>query len=107
VTELLLDKAAEALGTEGWITLSARHNIDLNARQKDRIDTLSRSIKRRVNIGVAFTVCMTASTFALSTLLQNDRQGYALLNLLGLTLAPLGGTWWLLNAVVLAVADSS
>jgi ABC-2 type transport system permease protein len=52
-----------------------------------------------VLVMVAFTICMTALTFALSTLLRTDQQGYALLNLLGLTLAPLGGAWWPLEIV--------
>lgn len=48
---------------------------------------------------VAFTLCIAALTFAISTLLRTDMQGSAVLNLLGLTLAPLGGAWWPLEVV--------
>lgn len=48
---------------------------------------------------VAFTLCSAALTFAISTLLRSEMQGWAMVNLLGLTLAPLGGAWWPLDVV--------
>ncbi len=52
-----------------------------------------------VSVMIAFTTCMTALTFALSTLLRTEQQGYAVLLLLAQTLAPLGGAWWPLEVV--------
>jgi len=48
---------------------------------------------------VAFTLCITALTLALSTLLRNENQAGAITLLLTLTLAPLGGAWWPLEIV--------
>ncbi len=48
---------------------------------------------------VAFAMCSAALTFAISTLLRSEMQGWAMVNLLGLTLAPLGGAWWPLDVV--------
>jgi ABC-2 type transport system permease protein len=48
---------------------------------------------------VAFALCSAALTFAISTLLRREMQGWAMVNLLGLTLAPLGGAWWPLDVV--------
>ncbi len=48
---------------------------------------------------ITFTLCMTALTFALATLLRTEQQGYAVLLLLAQTLAPLGGAWWPLDVV--------
>jgi ABC-2 type transport system permease protein len=48
---------------------------------------------------VAFALCSAALTFAISTLLRSEMQGWAMVNLLGLTLAPLGGAWWPLDVV--------
>jgi ABC-2 type transport system permease protein len=47
----------------------------------------------------AFTLCSAALTFAISTMLRSEMQGWAMVNLLGLTLAPLGGAWWPLDVV--------
>ncbi|MCC6616232.1 MAG: ABC transporter permease [Anaerolineae bacterium] len=48
---------------------------------------------------VVFTLCITALTLALSTLLRNENQAGAITLLLTLTLAPLGGAWWPLEVV--------
>ncbi len=48
---------------------------------------------------VSLTLCATALSFALSTFTRTEMQGAALVNLLGLTLAPLGGAWWPLEIV--------
>jgi ABC-2 type transport system permease protein len=48
---------------------------------------------------VAFCLCSAALTFAISTALRSEMQGWAMVNLLGLTLAPLGGAWWPLDVV--------
>ncbi len=48
---------------------------------------------------VTFTLCMTALSVALATLLRTEQQGYAVLLLLAQTLAPLGGAWWPLDVV--------
>lgn len=48
---------------------------------------------------VVFTVCITALTLALSTLLRTEAQAGSLTLLLALTLAPLGGAWWSLEIV--------
>lgn len=52
-----------------------------------------------VVIMVSFTLCMTAFGFAIGTFIRSEMQGSAMLNLLGLTLAPLGGAWWPLDIV--------
>jgi ABC-2 type transport system permease protein len=46
-----------------------------------------------------FTLCMTALGLLLGTLIKTEMQGGAILNLVGLTLAPLGGAWWSLDIV--------
>jgi ABC-2 type transport system permease protein len=48
---------------------------------------------------VSFVLCATALTFAIGTLLRTEMQAAGLMNLLGLTLAPLGGAWWPLDVV--------
>lgn len=48
---------------------------------------------------VVFTLCITALTLALSTLLRTEAQAGSLTLLLTLTLAPLGGAWWSLEIV--------
>jgi ABC-2 type transport system permease protein len=48
---------------------------------------------------VSLTLCATALAFALGTFIRTEMQGAAMLNLLGLTLAPLGGAWWPLDIV--------
>ena len=50
-------------------------------------------------IMVSFSLCMTAFGFAIGTFIRSEMQGAAMLNLLGLTLAPLGGAWWPLSIV--------
>jgi ABC-2 type transport system permease protein len=48
---------------------------------------------------VVFTLCITALTLALATLLRSEAQAGAITLLLTLTLAPLGGAWWPLEIV--------
>ncbi len=48
---------------------------------------------------IAYTLCITALTLALATLLRNENQAGAVTLLLTLTLAPLGGAWWPLEIV--------
>jgi ABC-2 type transport system permease protein len=50
-------------------------------------------------IMASLTLCMTALGFLIGTMIKTEMQGAALLNLLGLTLAPLGGAWWPLDIV--------
>jgi len=50
-------------------------------------------------IMLAFTLASTALSFALGSLLKSEQQAAGLANLLGLTLAPLGGAWWPLEVV--------
>jgi ABC-2 type transport system permease protein len=50
-------------------------------------------------IMVSLVLCATALAFALGTFVRTEMQGAALVNLLGLTLAPLGGAWWPLDIV--------
>ncbi|MEP7291485.1 MAG: ABC transporter permease [Chloroflexota bacterium] len=48
---------------------------------------------------VAFTLCVTALTLALTTILKNVAQASGITLFLSLTLAPLGGAWWPLDIV--------
>ena len=48
---------------------------------------------------IAFTLCVTALTLALTTLLDNPNQAAGLTLFISLTLAPLGGAWWPLEIV--------
>jgi len=48
---------------------------------------------------VSFTLCATALSFVVSTFVKTEMQAATMLNLLGLTLAPLGGAWWPLDIV--------
>lgn len=48
---------------------------------------------------VAFTLCITSLTFAISTLLKTEAQANSVSLLLALTMAPLGGAWWPLDIV--------
>lgn len=48
---------------------------------------------------VAFTLASTALSFAIGSRLTSEQQAAGLANLLGLTLAPLGGAWWPLEVV--------
>jgi ABC-2 type transport system permease protein len=43
---------------------------------------------------VSYALCTTALGFMIGTFITTEMQGAAMLNLLGLTLAPLGGAWW-------------
>lgn len=52
-----------------------------------------------VLVMVAFTLCATALSFVVSTFVKTEMQAATMLNLLGLTLAPLGGAWWPLDIV--------
>lgn len=47
----------------------------------------------------AFALCMTALALALATRITSEGQANGLRNLIGLTLAPLGGAWWPLEIV--------
>lgn len=47
----------------------------------------------------SLSLCMTALGFALGTFLKTEEQAGAMINLMGLTLAPLGGAWWPLDIV--------
>ena len=52
-----------------------------------------------VVIMMAFALCMTALALALATRVTSEGQANGLRNLIGLTLAPLGGAWWPLEIV--------
>jgi len=60
---------------------------------------LGNDIVALIAIMVSFSLCMTAFGFAIGTFIKSEMQGAAMLNLLGLTLAPLGGAWWPLDIV--------
>jgi len=47
----------------------------------------------------AFALCMTALALVLATRVTSEGQANGLRNLIGLTLAPLGGAWWPLEIV--------
>ncbi len=50
-------------------------------------------------IMISFTLASTALSFAIGSRLTSEQQAIGLANLLGLTLAPLGGAWWPLDVV--------
>ena len=50
-------------------------------------------------IMVAFVLASTSLSFAVGNLLKTEQQAAGVSNLLGLTLAPLGGAWWPLDIV--------
>ncbi len=50
-------------------------------------------------IMVVFTLASTSLSFAVGNLLKSEQQAAGVSNLLGLTLAPLGGAWWPLEIV--------
>ena len=52
-----------------------------------------------VLIMLAFALCMTALSFALGSFVRNETQAAGLTNLLGISLAALGGAWWSLEVV--------
>lgn len=52
-----------------------------------------------VLVMVAFALCATALTLALTTVLRNVAQASGITLFLSLTLAPLGGAWWPLDIV--------
>jgi ABC-2 type transport system permease protein len=52
-----------------------------------------------VAVMVCLSLCTTAMGFAIGTFVRTEMQGAAVVNLLGLTLAPLGGAWWPLDIV--------
>jgi ABC-2 type transport system permease protein len=52
-----------------------------------------------VLIMVSFTLCMTALTLALTTVLRTVAQATGITLFITLTLAPLGGAWWPLEIV--------
>ncbi len=52
-----------------------------------------------VLVMICLTLCVTALGFAIGTFLKTEEQAGAMINLVGLTLAPLGGAWWPLDIV--------
>lgn len=50
-------------------------------------------------IMISFTLASTALSFAIGSRLTSEQQAIGLTNLLGLSLAPLGGAWWPLDVV--------
>jgi ABC-2 type transport system permease protein len=58
-----------------------------------------RNLPALLAVMIAFALCVTALTFALATRVTSEGQADGLRNLLGLTLAPLGGAWWPLEIV--------
>jgi ABC-2 type transport system permease protein len=58
-----------------------------------------RDLLALVLIMISFTLAATALSFALGSRLTSEQQAAGLTNLLGLTLAPLGGAWWPLDIV--------
>ncbi len=52
-----------------------------------------------VLIMLAFALCVTALSFALGSFVRNETQAAGLTNLLGISLAALGGAWWSLEVV--------
>jgi len=50
-------------------------------------------------IMLAFALCVTALSFALGSLVKNETQAAGMTNLLGISLAALGGAWWSLEVV--------
>jgi ABC-2 type transport system permease protein len=61
--------------------------------------SLGRDVFALLAVMVSLTLCATALAFALGTFIRTEMQGSALTNLLGITLAPLGGAWWPLDIV--------
>ncbi len=58
-----------------------------------------RDLVALVLVILTFTLTCTALSFALGGFLKNEQQAAGVTNLLGLTLAPLGGAWWPLELV--------
>jgi ABC-2 type transport system permease protein len=58
-----------------------------------------RDLLALVLVMIAFTLAATALSFAVGSRLTSEQQAAGLANLLGLTLAPLGGAWWPLDVV--------
>jgi ABC-2 type transport system permease protein len=52
-----------------------------------------------VLIMLAFALCVTALSFALGSFVKDETQAAGLTNLLGVSLAALGGAWWSLEVV--------
>ncbi len=50
-------------------------------------------------IMIAFALCATALSFALGSFVKDETQAAGLTNLLGISLAALGGAWWSLEVV--------
>ncbi|MFQ5922798.1 MAG: ABC transporter permease [Anaerolineales bacterium] len=48
---------------------------------------------------LSFALCITALSFALGSFVKNETQAAGLTNLLGISLAALGGAWWSLEIV--------
>jgi ABC-2 type transport system permease protein len=61
--------------------------------------SLGNDLPALLAVMVSLTLCGTALAFAMGTFVRTEMQGAALVNLLGLTLAPLGGAWWPLEIV--------
>jgi ABC-2 type transport system permease protein len=60
---------------------------------------LGNALFAMVTVMAAFALCMTALALALATRVTSEGQANSLRNLIGLTLAPLGGAWWPLEIV--------
>jgi len=52
-----------------------------------------------VLVMMAYTLCVTALSLALTTILKTDQQAQGIVLFMSLTLAPLGGAWWPLEIV--------
>ncbi len=61
--------------------------------------SFGRDLLALVLIMLAFTLCVTALSFALGSFVKNETQAAGLTNLLGISLAALGGAWWPLEIV--------
>ncbi|MBC8099813.1 MAG: ABC transporter permease [Armatimonadetes bacterium] len=51
-----------------------------------------------IAVAAAFTLCICALTLLLATVVETEQQANGLTTLIALTLAPIGGAWWSLEA---------
>lgn len=61
--------------------------------------SFGRDLLALVLIMLAFALCLTALSFALGSFVKDETQAAGLTNLLGISLAALGGAWWPLEIV--------
>jgi ABC-2 type transport system permease protein len=61
--------------------------------------SFGRDLLALVLIMLAFALCVTALSFALGSFVKDETQAAGLTNLLGISLAALGGAWWPLEIV--------